>query len=496
MHLSRRRALRAATAVPLAAALALSAGGAVSAAAPADAGKASPTGRPAAVQPPGSFGADGTRPSTTAGWQPVQATPRLPLVSRDSIDWTVVDPTFAPLTGAGGAASTRVLSGVDAGAGYRIEVPLSGWNGDVVFYEHGYRGTGTRLTVDSPPFGLREHYIAKGYAWAASSYSANRYDIEAGARSTESLAKLFDRLVAPADRRYLQGVSMGGHVIGALLERQRGVQWDGAAPMCGVMGDQELFDFFLSYNLAAQALAGVDAYPIPADYLRNAIPRIKVTLGLPGSGRALTQDGAELRALITELTGGPRPGDDAAFTFWEGQTFVLGLLGSTPGGLDGVTPGSLATNATTDYPDVATVGTRPLDQVIERVAPAHQARRTGPSAYVPDIQGTFKVPVLSIHTLGDYFVPFSMEQAYARDVAANGDPDLLVQRAIRAAGHCEFTPAEATAQFDDLVGWVERGVKPAGDDVRTRAVVAGATYGCAFTSASRAGTRAYYPPCA
>ena len=56
---------------------------------------------------------------------------------------------------------------------------------------------------------------------AASSYSANRYDIQSAMVSTEQLARRFDRLVKPADDRYLQGVSMGGHVIGGLLERQR-----------------------------------------------------------------------------------------------------------------------------------------------------------------------------------------------------------------------------------------------------------------------------------
>jgi predicted alpha/beta hydrolase len=451
------------------------------------------------VQPPGLAGS--TTNPTDPTWQPVQSSPREPLVKRQQVEWTIADPAFAPLTDASGAATTRVLFGVDHGAAYRIEVPLQGWNGDVVFWEHGYRGTGTTLTVDNPGYGLREHYIANGYAWAASSYSANRYDIEAGVESTERLAKLFDRLVAPADQRYLQGVSMGGHVIGVLLERQRGVEWAGAAPMCGVMGDRELFDFFLSYNLAAQALAGVDAYPIPADYLTNAVPRIKVALGLPTAGTPLgtpltDPEGLALRELTTELTGGPRPGDDAAFDFWERQSFLFGVLGNQPGGTVGVAPGNVATNATDDYPEVYTFADGDsLDQRIERVAPAQQARRSGPSAYVPDITATFDVPVLSIHTLGDYYVPFSMEQVYAAEAEQQGTRDLLVQRAVRAAGHCEFTPQEAITQFDDLVRWVEDGVKPDGDDVLDRAEVASPDFGCDWTTPATTGTRRLYPAC-
>ena len=485
MSLTSRRAARVLPGALCAAALALTAAPAVAA-------------PPPAVQPPGLAGA--TTNPTDPTWQPVQSSPREPLVPAKSIEWTIADPAFAPLTNAAGTPTTRVLYGIDHGAAYRIEVPLQGWNGDVVFWEHGYRGTGTTLTVDNPGYGLREHYIAKGYAWAASSYSANRYDIDAGVRSTQRLARLFDRLVAPADKRYLQGVSLGGHVIGVLLERS-GVEWDGAAPMCGVMGDRELFDYFLSYNLAAQALAGVDAYPIRPDYLTYAVPRIKAALGLPvattPAGTPLTDpEGVALRELTTELTGGPRPGDDAAFDFWERQSFLFGVLGNQPGGTVGVAPGNVATNATDDYPDVYTFadGTT-LDQRIERVAPAPQARRSGPSAYVPDITATFDVPVLSIHTLGDYYVPFSMQQVYAAEAEEQGTRDLLVQRAVRAAGHCEFTPQEAATQFDDLVRWVEGGVKPAGDDVLDRAEVAAPDFGCAWTTPATTGTRRLYPAC-
>ncbi len=454
---------------------------------------------PSPVQPPGKAGAS-TNP-TNPTWQPVQASPRQPLVKAQSIDWTIADPAVGFLPPAAGTPATRMLSGIDHGASYRIEVPVEGWNGDVVFWEHGYRGTGTTLTVDSPPFGLREHYIKNGYAWAASSYSANRYDIEAGVESTERLAKLFDRLVGKADQRYLQGVSMGGHVIGVLLERQRGVEWAGAAPMCGVMGDRELFDFFLSYNLAAQTLAGIDAFPIPADYLTNAVPKIKVALGLPVAttppGTPLTDaEGLALRELTTELTGGPRPGANASFDFWERRSFLFGILGNQPGGTVGVAPGNVATNATDDYPvDFVLPDGRTLDQAIERVAPAHQARRSGPSAYIPDINATFDVPVLSIHNLGDYFVPFSMEQVYAAEAEQQGTRDLLVQRSIRATGHCEFAPQEAIAQFDDLVRWVEDGVKPEGDDVLNRAEVASATFGCEWSAPVRTGTRSFYPVC-
>ncbi|MGP4100891.1 hypothetical protein, partial [Nonomuraea sp. KM90] len=92
---------------------------------------------------------------------------------------------------------------------------------------------------------------------------------------------------------------------------------------------------------------------------------------------------------------------------------------------------------------------------------------------------------------------FSMEQYYRADVASHGRSQLLVQRAIRAAGHCEFSDAEAGAAWDDLVRWQRTGRRPLGDDVTSPATLADPAYGCRFTdpSAYATGTRPLYSAC-
>jgi putative addiction module component (TIGR02574 family) len=50
--------------------------------------------------------------------------------------------------------------------------------------------------------------------------------------------------------------------------------------------------------------------------------------------------------------------------------------------------------------------------------------------------------VLTLHNLGDLFVPTRNEVEYVTRVNAHGKRDLLVQRAIRGVGHCDFTAAE------------------------------------------------------
>ena len=71
-----------------------------------------------------------------------------------------------------------------------------------------------------------------------------------------------------------------------------------------------------------------------------------------------------------------------------------------------------------------------------------------------------------MHTLGDMYVPFAMQQSYAQ----------------RGAAHCDFTVAEQVESFEALVKWEQGGAKPAGDDVLTAAVVAAPNYGCTFTN--------------
>ncbi len=74
-------------------------------------------------------------------------------------------------------------------------------------------------------------------------------------------------------------------------------------------------------------------------------------------------------------------------------------------------------------------------------------------------------PLVPLHNTGDGWVPFSHEQRYRRRAIAAGTDHLLVQRAIRRPRHCDFNSDERTQAFDDLVTWLETGMRPDGDDV-------------------------------
>ena len=239
-----------------------------------------------------------------------------------------VDETKLPFVALAGTTTTR-LWGVQGGAGYRIEVPEN-WNGDLVLYAHGFRGGGLELTVSNPP--IRAYLIANGYAWAASSYATNGYDVTQGVKDTHDLGTLFNGLAAKPNRVYFTGTSMGGHITGVAIEQYPNA-YDGAMPMCGVMGDNKLFDYFVENHLAAHVLASLDVpFPFPAGYATTIVPQLRAAFGAPYPSM-LTPLGQKFAGVVENLSGGDRPMFEPAFRFsGTGGNFLLSRGSGPPRG--------------------------------------------------------------------------------------------------------------------------------------------------------------------
>ncbi len=378
--------------------------------------------------------------------------------------------------------------GILRGAGYRIEIPKR-WNGQLVMWAHGFRGWGCDLTVDNPP--MRKYLLDNGFAWAASSYASNGYNVQQGVDDTMRLLRKFKREVKRPKLVYMTGASMGGHITGVAIEQNK-YAFDGAMPVCGVMGSEKLFDYFLDFNELALTISSVSTpYPYGVDYLPNVVPEIKAALGAP-----TTPQYQGLVAAVMQDSGGTRPGFGVAYGAW--QDFLFSLGQPNPG----VVPAFPASNVDTQYQldgdPAISADEAALNDAVRRVTRFDYETPDG-QIPIPKIEGTFEIPVLTMHTIGDLFVPISMEQIYARRAAENGNADLLVQRAIRDVGHCAFSEAEYNQAFGDLVAWVRRDVKPAGDDYLTPATVAAPTFGCTYSNNTGSflgtGARLAFEPC-
>jgi predicted small lipoprotein YifL len=432
-----------------------------------------------------------------------QGTPPAETRAQDTRTFTPVEPTTATLAGA--TLYKGQYAGIQGQAEYLIEVP-DNWNGTLVMYAHGYRGTGKELTVDPPP--IRQYLISQGYAWAASSYSANYYDVRAGVEDTNALALAFGNLTGgkyAAPGKYLiMGVSMGGHVTGAAVEKEtlatarNKVNYAAALPLCGVMDEEYEFQWLGDYTLAAAQLAGFGPRTFPQSDYQTLLPDIKAALFDSTTGTLWQENavqGAKLREIARNLTGGERPVFDLGFRVGGLQNAVFGTGGSD-GTVNGILKGNLYGNVGVSYR--WTTGATPtaaeaaFNASILRVTADPNANRARPGGlrWLPRVNGEFSVPVLTLHTLGDFYVPFAHQQKYLRAARVSGSGDRLVQRAIRAAGHCEFSGPELVEAFNDLTTWERTGTKPAGDDVLTPAVVADPNYGCKYTRGVRAGVAA------
>lgn len=434
--------------------------------------------------------------------------------------------TFAPL--AGSSVVTDRWAGVLNGASYQIEVPAT-WNGMLVMWAHGYAGTGPNLPPNSIPI-MRRYLLDNGYAWASSSYTKNYYDVRAGVEDTNALAINFTALAAGNGRTlatpskiFITGISMGGHITAAAIEAEarqtavNKVSYAGAVPMCGVVGDTELFNYFAGYQVTAQQLAGFPITSFPTTDFETLAPVIRSSLwttypasaAVPG---VTNSQGDKLKNAVSYLSGGPRPFYEEGFASSSNQNNIFASLGG-----DGTIRGILTQNVldTTQLfykidassPDVTALDTAFNASAFDIVpTPGANRLRSDGLRWIPVVNGDISVPVVTLHTLGDLFVPFKMEQVYAARTKAKGTDRFLVQRAIRDVGHCAFTAAEATTAFDDMIKWEAGGPKPAGDDVTTPAVIADPKYGCTFTNntpsaedytapATRAAFQARYPSC-
>lgn len=375
-------------------------------------------------------------------------------------------PDFRPLPGA------IARFGTSGGATYRIEMPER-WNGDVVLFARGFHGVDEEASVSNPPRPIRQQFIGAGFAWATSSYSQGGFSPSAAAVDMLALKRLFVQEFGTPRRTLLFGQSMGGGVVALSLE-QFPNEFDGGLSLCGAVGGQEEIDDLLSWPLIAEFVV---LGPTPTDAVGVDVGRLREEV-LPALGdpSAPTDAGAQFASVVRELTGGSRPFFLEGFRQQYRENFEFVLIDPNRETL----AARAATNTAVRYRIAPGLGltSEAINAGIRRLAADPEAR-----AIAPISTGQITKPLLTLHGTGDLLVPIVQEVRYREKVTAAGASALLVQRAVRSGGHCQFTDAEVTSAWIDLLRWVREGVVPPGDDLSGSLV----DVGRAFTKPLRPG---------
>ena len=356
---------------------------------------------------------------------------------------TLADPAFEPLPGA------RADFGRLGGAVYQIEMPER-WDGRLVLWMHGFEDFGPEAGISAPD--IRAYLIGQGIAWGASSFSSTGW---IPGRSTDETAALWDFFAKKhgrPDRTYVIGLSMGG-AAGHIAAERYADRFDGVLALCGAAGATPALTDGANLLVAAAYLTGVTQAEFDATADVRALIRDRIRPALRDPSRR-----DRLERIMVDLTGGLRPFGVEGFrdeedTNW--RRLELAVAGGVVPRRD--TPyrlGPLSGVPADDF-NRTVIRLRTNDELLQAFVAGNE------------VTGKLQTPLLTLHSTGDGQVPIEHARILRRRVDEVGRGDLLAQRVIRDTGHCGFTSTEWVASFEALADWVERDVRPDGNDVLT-----------------------------
>jgi pimeloyl-ACP methyl ester carboxylesterase len=353
-------------------------------------------------------------------------------------------PRVSSTTPVGAQSETGVIDG----ARYRIDIP-DDWNGELVMALRGYTVAGRAREGDMPRSPLIEALLARGYAVAASDYRTDGWAVAEALEDNERLRRHFaERHGAPA-RHWVMGFSMGGLLTLATVERHPGT-YAGALSLCGAnapageMFNEVLFTLLVAVEHFFPQALGTSAMGL-ADLSapeRVAGDRIEAALG----------SDEPLAAMLATRLQVPHEQLAQVASFYY---LILRELQQRTGGHP------------LDNRDVVYAGfgdDLSFNREVRRYAADPEA-----AAYLRhhvNLSGDAPVPVLLFSNYADAVVPLHISNRYLALAREQGRSEQVVGRWSTAPGHCRMPGAEVVNALDELVRWVDTGVRPASGEQR------------------------------
>lgn len=377
------------------------------------------------------------------------------------------------------------------GTNFVIDVPAA-WNGTLWLYSHGTIVAPPDRRVILPPFddapdpGTKQWLLSQGYALAATVYGRpTGWAVEDALTDQVALIDEFRRLVGRPARVIAYGDSQGGLDTVLLLERNRNL-FAGGLSVCGLLGggvnyfnhDLDMFitlDALLApgslIHAGAPTLAGIDSGPAAAliDQAQlSPLGRARIALV------AAVQDFPErFGPTDPQPAAGDWAADERAQLEW--TLFQLGTAFRQD--VERRASGNPSSNAGVDYRSLLAASPYAnevaslyqtaggdLEGDLRRLAAAPRIS-ADPAAvqYMTEYgepTGELRLPLLTIHTVGDGRVIPGNERAYADAVTRRGNPAQLRQLYVSRGGHCAFSDAEIIAACQALIQRIQTGHWP------------------------------------
>jgi pimeloyl-ACP methyl ester carboxylesterase len=394
-------------------------------------------------------------------------------------------------------AVTCVTGTADDGSTFKAEVPAD-WNGTLLLYSHGY----VPFFLPNPPAddavnrAVADNLLDEGFALAGSSYASSGWAVEDALRDQMDLLDRFKQRFGRPSRTIAWGSSMGGMITAGLIQRHP-QRFDGALPMCGILGGAVgLWNQNLDLQYALKTLLSASPDPavsVPASQLQLVhISNWQANVALANAAVAAAQatpDGRARLALAAALfplpdwweVGSDRPDRRDYVARQQNQfqalQFQLAFVFGFRSEVEQRAGGNPSWNVGVDYERLlARSESRDLVQALYRDThldlrsdlrllargPRVRADLMATRYLIRNIvyNGRIRVPVLTLHTTADGLVVSPHERAYRDAIRRAGRARLLKQLYVERPGHCTFTDDEMLSALDVLLDRLDRGRWP------------------------------------
>jgi hypothetical protein len=364
----------------------------------------------------------------------------------------------------------RCLGGRDsAGAHVLIALPAdpARWSGVLVLHAHG----GPLLGEPRPERAVEDLQrwvvmVKAGHAWAGSTFRQGGVAVRAAAEDTERLRRLFIAHVAQPRRTILHGQSWGAGVAaqGAAMFTA-GKPYDAVLLTSGVLGGgTRSYDHRLDLRVLYQHLC--NNHPRPDE------PAYPLWMGLPADSK-MTQ--ADLAARTRECLGLGLPAAQRTPEQAKKLKTLVDVIRiperSVQGHLNWGTFHfrDIAQNRSGGRPVFGNVGAvyrgsgdAAADSAINAAVARYAADPAAVRAFGEDTDpnGRIPVPVLSLHAIHDPVAFVELQHQFRETMRTAGTAGRLVQAYTEHAEHSYLADALYVAAVQQLLAWVEQGIKP------------------------------------